>query len=87
MTKAKCNKIKQNDEEENAHENKWAKKMFQQTFTKQFMSEGTQLLIWKKMDNANQLEVQVTTMKKNKQNGNAQAKMMKENDENANKLQ
>jgi hypothetical protein len=33
------------------------------------------------------LEVQVATMKKKKQNGDAQARMMKENDENANKLQ
>jgi hypothetical protein len=33
---------------------KWAKKMLQQTFTKQSMYEGTQLLSQKKMDNANQ---------------------------------
>jgi hypothetical protein len=32
-------------------------------------------------------EVQVTTMKKKKQNGDAQTKMITENDENANKLQ
>jgi hypothetical protein len=31
---------------------KWAKKMPQQTLTKQY--EGTQLLSWKIMDNANQ---------------------------------
>jgi len=52
------------------------------------MPKGTQLLTWEKNGQCKlKLEVQVTTMKKKKQNKDAQAGMMNVNDENANKLQ